>query len=105
MHVDDLKMSRFLPLLASEFDIAAPADPAATPAGIRARLERVTPGTPAAGYEQYAMLFLGPVQPLLPQGTYRFHHDQLGELPLFMVPVGQDANGTQYEVCVARKLD
>jgi hypothetical protein len=54
------------------------------------------------GYEQFAMLFAGPVTPLLPQGTYVFKHEQLGELPLFMVPIALGETGAQYEVCIAR---
>lgn len=36
----------------------------------------------------FAVLFHGPVEPVLPQGTYRFEHDQLGVLDLFIVPLG-----------------
>lgn len=38
----------------------------------------------------FAVLFHGPIQPVLPQGIYRLAHDQLGELELFIVPVGPD---------------
>ena len=38
----------------------------------------------------------GPVHPLLPQATYPFRHgEEVDEI--FIVPVAQDANGTQYE--------
>ena len=36
----------------------------------------------------FAVLFLGPLQPVMPQGIYRLEHDQLGALELFIVPVG-----------------
>jgi hypothetical protein len=32
------------------------------------------------------------------QGVYRLHHPTLGELDLFVVPIGPDAKGMCYEV-------
>lgn len=34
----------------------------------------------------------------LPQRTYRLEHEHLGGLDLFMVPLGPDAYGMQYEI-------
>jgi hypothetical protein len=54
------------------------------------------------GIEQFAALFTGPAKPQLGQGTHRFVNEQLGELDLFMVPVGPNRAGeAQYEVCFA----
>lgn len=55
-----------------------------------------------AGYEQFSLQFVGPVEPVMAQGTYQFVHHALGELHLFMVPVGKSAGGVQYEVCISR---
>lgn len=33
-----------------------------------------------------------------PQGTYRLRHPTLGELDLFMVPIGPDGEGMRYEI-------
>lgn len=38
------------------------------------------------------------MQRALPQGMYRLHHPQHGELDLFVVPVGPDGQGMCYEV-------
>lgn len=38
----------------------------------------------------FAVLFHGPIEPVLPQGIYRLDHEQLGVLELFIVPVGPD---------------
>ncbi len=57
------------------------------------------------GYEQYSMIFLGPVEPLFTQGIFKFSHAQLGDTPLFAVPISCDARGAQYEVCVTRTLE
>jgi hypothetical protein len=105
MQSDDLCLALFATAKSSDFQIAALTPDGVVAAEVTARLDRLTPGAVTPGYEQFAMLFIGPVEPLLPQGTYRFRHATLGERALFMVPVGQDAQGTQYEVCVARKLD
>ena len=100
----DLSMSRFAAVKASDFTISALMPDGAGGGEIIARLQRLTSFDVAREFEQYSMLFIGPVQPLLPQGTYLFTHATLGKLSLFMVPVGQDAQGTQYEVCVSRKV-
>lgn len=105
MQTDDLRLSLFDAAKSSNFQIAALTPDNAVALELTARLVHLTPAASVPGYEQFAMLFVGPVQPLLPQGTYRFRHDVLGERFLFMVPVGQDAQGTQYEVCITRKIE
>ncbi|HEV7921621.1 MAG TPA: hypothetical protein VGR02_12605 [Thermoanaerobaculia bacterium] len=48
--------------------------------------------------DSFAMQFLGPVNSYLPQGTYAMHHEALGkELPIFIVPIGREEAGFQYE--------
>ncbi|WP_088831308.1 DUF6916 family protein [Paenibacillus tyrfis] len=55
-------------------------------------------------YEQFSLLFAGPPEPFLPQQIYLFKHPQLGELHLFMVPVGKNPEGFLYEVIFSRPL-
>ena len=45
----------------------------------------------------FSLMFRGPAQPILPQGTYDFEHPQHGTLAIFIVPVGADATGVQYQ--------
>jgi hypothetical protein len=45
----------------------------------------------------FSILFRGPLDPLLPQKTYLFEHDELGSFDLFIVPIGRDEAGTCYE--------
>jgi len=52
--------------------------------------------------ERFALVFRGPVQPLLPQAIYRFEHDEMGKFSLFIVPLRQDEAGTYYEACFNR---
>jgi hypothetical protein len=44
-----------------------------------------------------SLLFRGPVQPPLPQGTHGIRHAEFGDFALFVVPVGRDADGYTYE--------
>jgi hypothetical protein len=49
------------------------------------------------GREAFALLFRGPVEPVMQQATYRLSNDRLGERDIFIVPVGRTAEGTDYE--------
>lgn len=46
----------------------------------------------------FSLVLRGPRTPLLTQATYRVRHPSLGTLELFLVPIGQDAAGTRYQV-------
>jgi hypothetical protein len=58
-------------------------------------------GAPGQG-ERFSILFQGPHDKLLPQGTYQFEHDQIGSFPLFIVPIGSASDGIQYEAMFNR---
>ena len=45
----------------------------------------------------FSLLFLGPSELGLSQGTYRLEHAQLGIFDLFIVPVGVQGDQMQYE--------
>jgi hypothetical protein len=51
-------------------------------------------GRVAAGF---SLVFAGPVEPVLPQRTYRLVHDELRDLEIFIVPIGRDDAGVRYE--------
>jgi len=53
-------------------------------------------------FETFSLLFVGPAEPALPQGTVELTHDTLGLLALFVVPVGRDATGMRYEAVFNR---
>jgi Domain of unknown function (DUF6916) len=36
----------------------------------------------------FSLLFHGPANPFLPQGTYPLRHDAIGDFQLFLVPLG-----------------
>jgi hypothetical protein len=45
----------------------------------------------------FSLLFRGPGTDLLPQSIRALTHEGLGALDIFLVPVGQDAGGYQYQ--------
>lgn len=63
------------------------------------QLVSVTPGAaPPDGRRQpFSIVFRGPIEPVLPQQIYRFAHDELGSFELFIVPIGPDDAGMQYQ--------
>jgi hypothetical protein len=44
---------------------------------------------------QFSLVFLGPADPVLTQGIHHIQHDELGELDLFLVPIGPGPDGGQ----------
>jgi hypothetical protein len=97
-----VRQSEFELALATTFEIAPFPDSTDGAATIQATLEVVTARSSPTEYEQFSAMFRGPVEPLLAQGIYFFRHADLGEFPLFMVPVACDASGAVYEVCVSQ---
>lgn len=45
----------------------------------------------------FTLTFVGPLAPVLPQRIYRLEHDGMGAFEIFLVPVGPDSDGMQYE--------
>lgn len=66
---------------------------------LRLQLVEATPLEAAARLERqpFSLLFRGPQAPCLAQASFHMHHDSLGHLLLFLVPVQSDAQGTDYE--------
>ena len=50
------------------------------------------------GMERFSLFFKGPGDIMLGQGTFTLDHPAMGEIMLFIVPVGQDPQGFRYEV-------
>lgn len=47
--------------------------------------------------EAFSLFFVGPVNPVLPQAMYTFRAEGVTLETMFIVPIGQDAEGTDYE--------
>jgi hypothetical protein len=54
--------------------------------------------------KNFSLLFRGPLAPVLPQCIYHLNHDTLGSMEIFLVPVGPDSEGMQYEAVFNRLL-
>jgi hypothetical protein len=54
--------------------------------------------------EQFSLFFLGPPEAPTAQGLYQLTHAQLGTLEIFLVPIGKDQVGVQYEAVFNRML-
>jgi Domain of unknown function (DUF6916) len=61
----------------------------------RARRRSRTAETPRR--DPFALYFLGPTSPILPQAIYTFRGDTVTFDQLFIVPIGQDGEATEYE--------
>jgi hypothetical protein len=94
----------FTPHLGTIFHLHLPPTP-----GLDVELMTVTPwqsqapGSPEAPRRRapFALLFRGPMTPMLPQRIYPLEHVQLGAFELFLVPVGPDQHGMCYEAVFA----
>jgi hypothetical protein len=51
--------------------------------------------------QPFSLHWRGPISPWTRQGTYRLEHPVLGEMELFIVPLGPDGDGMQYEAIFA----
>jgi hypothetical protein len=53
----------------------------------------------------FSVIFHGPLEPVMPQGTYRLEHEQFGGLEIFLVPVGPEASGESGEAPTAMRYE
>jgi hypothetical protein len=54
------------------------------------------PGSPG-GMERFSVFFSGPGDCYLPQKVYSLEHDRMGPFDIFLVPIGRDDRGYNYE--------
>jgi len=47
--------------------------------------------------QPFSIYFTGPRDVMVKQGMYPLRHEQLGEMLIFIVPVGQAVDGLEYE--------
>lgn len=79
---------------------AFPAASEAHPQAVELSLTSVTTlGSPTTedGRQPFSLILHGPVEPMLPQGTHHFEHTALGSFDMFIVPLGPDQAGMQYQ--------
>lgn len=97
---DQLTFANFSGLLNSRFQVCI--DHANT---VKIKLTEATRGdTSNPQVENFSLIFEGPVQPVLAQRIYSFEHDEFGRFDLFIVPMGQNQHGTQYQAVFNRLI-
>lgn len=47
--------------------------------------------------QPFSLLFRGPMEPVLPQKLYQLENSKIGEMLLFLVPIGPDEQGMLYD--------
>lgn len=94
--LDQFTIDTFQPHVGSIFWVEFPND-----AKVELRLTRAAKvmESEAARLDRhpFSLFFEGPNSFLLKQHTYRVTHEELGEMEIFLVPVGQTATVYQYE--------
>jgi hypothetical protein len=73
------------------------------PAALELEMTEVTDRSNAQ-LEQFSVLFQGPASPWLQQGIYTLLHPQMGELSLFMVPLGPQDGQMVYQAVFSRLI-
>jgi hypothetical protein len=53
--------------------------------------------TEEAGMERFSIILVGPNDRFIDQQMYPLKHDVLGEVDLFLVPIGRETDGFRYE--------
>ena len=101
--LDPVSAADFTPALGTRFRLAGVTPP------LELELAQVTPSPPrdaadaarraAAGIrlEPFALVFRGPRDRLLAQGTRTLEHPRLGALEIFLVPIQPGPDGPRYE--------
>ena len=100
MELEKLHKETFAAYLQSDFQVLDDPGGAYT-----IRLVEVNERMSSPRQEVFALLFHGPADRMLTQATYRLNHSQIGEIELFLVPVGQDQDGYQYEAIFNRLVN
>jgi hypothetical protein len=54
-------------------------------------------GNPENSRDPFSLIFHGPLEPILPQGIYRFRRNAAESIEIFIVPIGPENNAMQYE--------
>ena len=89
--VETLSARHFSPHLGSGFAVAGFE-------GVVLKLKVVSPCPPTPfRKEPFNLLFIGPLQPVLPQAIYRLESLAMEPVEIFLVPVGRNEAGIEYE--------
>ena len=57
----------------------------------------LAPSKGAPRQDPFSLVFRGPATRQIGQATHTLKHERIGELPVFLVPIGADEQGTFYQ--------
>jgi hypothetical protein len=96
MMLEEFEVGTFAPRLGETFRIKAAVSEWTELTLIEATA--LVTGAAATGRRApFSIVFRGPSDPVMPQGTYRVEHAAIGAFELFLVPIGPDQAGMRYE--------
>lgn len=99
-----LTLEQCQPLVGDPFALSAHT-PEGEPRELELVLEAAAAGpgaAPADGVRRpFSLVFRGPLDAPLPQGITPLRHVELGEVGIFLVPIGSDGEGRRYEAVFA----
>jgi hypothetical protein len=58
--------------------------------------------SPTPRHPQFSLIFLGPESCPISQQIYELEHETLGTMNIFLVPIGKDSRGVEYEAVFNR---
>ena len=94
--LDRLTVDDFAPAVGDKFSFDA-----GEPGRFELELVEARPAeSPGPGWEGRApfnLLFRGPAEPVFGQQIFPLEHPELGRLEIFLVPVGRNEHGADYE--------
>ncbi len=96
--LEPLSLAALSPHVGSSFALQLDAGQTLAARLVEARAAR---GPAFQGREPFSLLFEAPLDPPLPQATYRLAHPAFDALEIFLVPVGRSRSGAQYEAVFA----
>ncbi|CAI9412571.1 DUF6916 family protein [Nocardioides sp. T2.26MG-1] len=99
-----LTCDQFAPLVGEEFQVGVAGGSRTVSMVLTEATEGSEPGgtgPDGQSRRQFSLVFRGPGEPALPQGTYVVGHPGLGRFELFLVPIARDADALQYEAAFA----
>jgi hypothetical protein len=94
---EDLTREGLIENLNSKFLMPLPSAEA-----VELELVNVIEHASAPGQEQFSAVFQGPPNAPVEQGIYQLEHAQFGTFGIFLVPIGRDRQGVQYEALFNR---
>ncbi len=98
--LESFKVEQFSPYVGDKFQVFNEGTPAlelTLSSAAELGTESAREWSRSSGRAPFTLGFLGPLEYYLPQGIYRFEHPQMAPFEIFLVPIGPDQRGMQYE--------